>query len=350
MVRSARAAARHPRPLGAPGSGATSHVLVVITARPPGPTARASAAAGRRSRRGRARSLERTARLPAHDPVAAGAGAGARASTLRWWSAWNEPNAASFVNPQRLTCSPPRPSVGPVAVRAAGAHAEVRRSTPHPATSRSCWASCRARSRAASAHHARRRSSCAACPTTSSAPGRCGASTSTSVTPTTCPSCSGWSTSAPAPARRAASGSPRPASASPAPASGATVNPRVLKLGCQRQNGLLLRWHADPRTDVATPVHVPRGPRLHHRPGRARSLTPPVPRPTRCGAPGASARPATRRRRCRCRAGCAPPSRSRPRLVVQRAPQEAAGRRPVRAPGLRRSASISAATGSSASS
>jgi hypothetical protein len=30
-----------------------------------------------------------------------------------------------------------------------------------------------------------------------------------------------------------------------------SVSPTVLKLGCQRQNGLLLRWHADPRTDVA---------------------------------------------------------------------------------------------------
>jgi hypothetical protein len=32
---------------------------------------------------------------------------------LRWWSAWNEPNNAQFVSPQREACSPSSPSLAP---------------------------------------------------------------------------------------------------------------------------------------------------------------------------------------------------------------------------------------------
>jgi hypothetical protein len=168
---------------------------------------------------------------------------------LRWWSAWNEPNTASFINPQRLSCSPRSPSVSP------GLYAPLVR-TLKSALDAAPGDQQIVLGELSSPFAPRPR-------VTETAEFVRGLPTDVA--------CAGpvWSQhqyvgdaddmgelqrvvderGCPGPPRRfwiTETGVGRSG-----PRLRRSVNPRVLKLGCQRQNGLLLRWHADPRTDVA---------------------------------------------------------------------------------------------------
>lgn len=168
---------------------------------------------------------------------------------LRWWSAWNEPNTASFVNPQRLTCSPRARSIGPSlytplvrmlksTLDAAPGTQEVvlgELSSPYGPRPRisdtgefvrglpndvvcagPVWSQHQYVGDADDLPELQRLVDERNCP----GPPRRFWITETGV------------------------GKARPGQRR-------NVNPRVLKIGCQRQNGLLLRWYSDPRTDVA---------------------------------------------------------------------------------------------------
>ncbi|HEX2398195.1 MAG TPA: hypothetical protein VHI73_08645 [Solirubrobacteraceae bacterium] len=178
--------------------------------------------------------------------LAAGRAAGVR---LRWWSAWNEPNTASFVNPQRLRCSAGTPSVAPAlyaplvrtlkaALDAAPGGqqivlgelsspfaprprltetAEFVRGLPQDvACAGEIWSQHQYVGDADDVAALEQAVDARGCPgpprrfwITETGVGRAG------------------------PHRRR------------------SLNPRVLRLGCQRLNGLLLRWYGDPRIDLA---------------------------------------------------------------------------------------------------
>jgi hypothetical protein len=168
---------------------------------------------------------------------------------LRWWSAWNEPNAASFINPQRLRCSTSAPSVSPSlyaplvrtlqgALDAAPGNqqivlgelsspfappprltgtAEFVRGLPQDvACAGPVWSQHQYVGDADDLAELQQAVDARGCP----GPPRRFWITETGV-------------------GRAGPGKRR------------SLAPGVLKLGCQRLNGLLLRWYADPRTDVA---------------------------------------------------------------------------------------------------
>ncbi|MFL5819374.1 MAG: hypothetical protein ACJ76S_01640 [Solirubrobacteraceae bacterium] len=178
--------------------------------------------------------------------LAAGRAAGVR---LRWWSAWNEPNTASFVNPQRLRCSAAAPSIAPslyaplvrtlkAALDAAPGNQQIvlgELSSPFAARARltepaefvrglpqdvacagAVWSQHQYAGDADDLTALQQAVDARGCP----GPPRRFWITETGV-------------------GRAGPGRRR------------SLNPRVLRLGCQRLNGLLLRWYADPRTDLA---------------------------------------------------------------------------------------------------
>jgi hypothetical protein len=178
--------------------------------------------------------------------LAAGRAAGVR---LRWWSPWNEPNTAGFVNPQRLTCSSSAPSVAPAlyaplvrtlkgALDAAPGDQQIVLGelsspfAPRPritetgefvrglpqdvACAGQIWSQHQYVGDADDVGVLEQAVDSRGCP----GPPRRFWITETGV-------------------GRAGSGRRR------------SLNPRVLRLGCQRLNGLLLRWHADPRVDLA---------------------------------------------------------------------------------------------------
>ena len=178
--------------------------------------------------------------------LAAGRATGVR---LRWWSAWNEPNTASFVNPQRPRCSASAPSVAPglyaplvrtlkATLDAAPGPQQIvlgELSSPFAARARltetaefvrglpqdvACagevWSQHQYVGDADDLGALEQAVDARGCPgpprrfwITETGVGRAG------------------------PSRRR------------------SLNPRVLRLGCQRLNGLLLRWYADPRADLA---------------------------------------------------------------------------------------------------
>src|SRR3954452_10705485 len=92
--------------------------LVVITGTPDWAASPASgcerANASPRSRPPRPDAMPAYRRLVT-DVLAAAREAGA---DLRYWSAWNEPNLAPFVSPQRAACDPASPSLAPAAYTA----------------------------------------------------------------------------------------------------------------------------------------------------------------------------------------------------------------------------------------
>jgi hypothetical protein len=167
---------------------------------------------------------------------------------LRWWSAWNEPNANFFLSPQRRLCSTRSPSLAPMlytplvrtlkaALDAAPGDQQIvlgELSSPFGPSPRI------------------------------TEPAEFVRGLPTDVV------CAGpiWSQhqyvgdadDLPALQRavdaRGCPGAPRrfwitETGVGRAPGRPRSLNPTVLRLGCQRLNGLLLRWYADPRTDVA---------------------------------------------------------------------------------------------------
>ena len=168
---------------------------------------------------------------------------------VRWWSAWNEPNAATFLNPQRRACSPSSPTIAPslyaplvrtlrAALDAAPGDQQVVLGelsspfAPRPRITETAefvrglpddvvcagpiWSQHQYVGDADDLPELQRVVDERNCP----GPPRRFWITETGT-------------------GKARAGGRR------------NVDPRVLRIGCQRQNGLLLRWHADPRTDVA---------------------------------------------------------------------------------------------------
>jgi hypothetical protein len=228
--------------------GGRLHVLVVFTSTPSWANRRRFGCHGGALDEARAVSPRA---LPAYRRLIESLVAVSRAEgvDVRWWSPWNEPNTASFLNPQRRFCSPRSPSLAPslytplartmkAALDAAPGNQQMvlgELSSPFAPRPRI---------------------------------------TDTAEFVRGLPDdvvCAGpvWSQhqyvgdaddlgelqglvdarNCPGPPRRfwiteTGTGRTRPGRRR-------NVDPRVLKIGCQRQNGLLLRWHSDPRTDVA---------------------------------------------------------------------------------------------------